>query len=64
LEPEEASDYPGGFQRMVQHAHGVIYTIVNGEVLLEQGEHTGAYPGRVIRNAWAETNTPAPSRAA
>jgi N-acyl-D-amino-acid deacylase len=57
LEPEEASDYPGGFQRMVQHARGVHYTIVNGEVLLEQGEHTGALPGRVIRNAWAAANS-------
>lgn len=54
LESVEASDYPGGFTRMVQHARGVHYTIVNGEVLLEQGEHTGAYPGRVIRNARAE----------
>jgi len=58
LESEEASDYPGGFTRMVQHARGVHYTIVNGEVLLEQGEHTGAYPGRVIRNAAVERVAP------
>ena len=27
-------------------------TIVNGQVLLEDGKHTGALPGRVIRNSW------------
>ena len=26
------------------------YTIVNGEVLLEDGVHTGAYPGRTLRS--------------
>jgi N-acyl-D-aspartate/D-glutamate deacylase len=51
---EEASDYPGGLTRVLQHARGVHYTIVNGEVLIEHGDFTGAYPGRVIRNAYAE----------
>ena len=51
LEPEEEPDYPGGFTRMVQHAKGVHYTIVNGEVLMEGGKHTGALPGRVLRNS-------------
>jgi N-acyl-D-aspartate/D-glutamate deacylase len=32
-------------------AEGIHYTVVNGEVLLEQGEPTGANPGRVLRNA-------------
>ncbi len=30
-------------------AVGIDYVIVNGEVLLEDGEHTGALPGQVIR---------------
>lgn len=47
---EEADDYPGGFRRVLQHANGVHYTIVNGEPLIEGGRHTGAYPGRVLRN--------------
>jgi len=25
-------------------------TVVNGEVLIEKGEHTGAYPGKVARS--------------
>ena len=32
-------------------AEGIHYTMVNGEVLLEKGTHTGSYPGRVLRNA-------------
>ncbi len=30
------------------------YTIVNGQVLLEDGRHTGALPGRVLRNTLYE----------
>jgi N-acyl-D-aspartate/D-glutamate deacylase len=55
---EEVSDYPGGLTRVLQHAHGVHYTIVNGEVLIENGDYTGALPGKVIRNAYAEAHTP------
>lgn len=51
-EPEYAWDYPGGAQRMIQRARGVKYTIVNGQVIIEDGEYTGALPGRVLRNAW------------
>lgn len=56
MEAEPADDYPGGTRRMVQHAKGVYCTIVNGQVLIEEGKATGALPGRVIRNAWAERN--------
>jgi N-acyl-D-aspartate/D-glutamate deacylase len=28
---------------------GLEYVIVNGVVVLEKGEHTGAKPGRVLR---------------
>jgi N-acyl-D-aspartate/D-glutamate deacylase len=56
---EEASDYPGGLTRVLQHSRGVHYTIVNGEVLIDHGNHTGAYPGHVIRNAYAAGRIPA-----
>ena len=50
--PEDVvSDFPAGGWRMRELAEGVRYTIVNGEVLIEDGQHTGALPGRVIRNA-------------
>jgi N-acyl-D-amino-acid deacylase len=53
-EPEEVHDLPGGLMRLGQRARGVDYTVVNGQVLYEHGEHTGAYPGRVLRNGAAE----------
>lgn len=56
---EEAADYPGGLSRKLQHAKGVHYTIVNGEVLIENGRHTGAYPGAVVRNGYAAQRVPA-----
>ena len=51
LGPEEkVGDLPGGAIRLRRLAQGVDYTIVNGEVLIEGGNHTGALPGRVARN--------------
>ena len=48
--PEARHDLPGGGRRLVVPAQGVHYTIVNGEVLYENGRHTGALPGRVLRS--------------
>ncbi|MGD0105246.1 MAG: amidohydrolase family protein [Rhodopila sp.] len=45
-------DFPARGWRIKGEAEGVHYTIVNGQVLLENGEHTGALPGRVLRNSW------------
>jgi N-acyl-D-aspartate/D-glutamate deacylase len=51
-EPAEmVSDLPGGGRRLNQLSRGIEYTVVNGQVLLEGNEHTGAYPGRVLRNS-------------
>jgi N-acyl-D-amino-acid deacylase len=49
-EPEEVHDLPGGRTRLGLEAQGVDYTIVNGQILLDHGQHTGAYPGAVIRS--------------
>ena len=51
LEPGEAYDLPGGSRRRKQLAKGIEFTVVNGQVLIEKGEHTGAYPGKVARSA-------------
>jgi N-acyl-D-amino-acid deacylase len=48
-EPVEVHDLPGGSRRLKQVSQGIPYTIVNGEVLIEHGEHTGALPGKVLR---------------
>jgi N-acyl-D-aspartate/D-glutamate deacylase len=50
LEPGEAEDLPGGAKRRTQLARGIEWTVVNGQVLIERGEHTGVYPGKVARN--------------
>jgi N-acyl-D-amino-acid deacylase len=50
LEPGEAQDLPGGAKRRKQLAQGIEWTVVNGQVLIEKGEHTGVYPGKVARN--------------
>jgi len=48
--PEMRKDLPGGGRRLVTLASGIQYTIVNGEVLYEGPNHTGALPGRVLRS--------------
>jgi N-acyl-D-aspartate/D-glutamate deacylase len=52
-EPEMVNDLPGGEQRLIQRALGVKMTMVNGAVLVEDGEHTGVFPGRVLGNGAA-----------
>jgi N-acyl-D-amino-acid deacylase len=47
--PEPRNDLPGGGRRMVVPARGMEYVIVNGQVLLAQGEPTGHLPGQVLR---------------
>jgi N-acyl-D-aspartate/D-glutamate deacylase len=51
--PELVHDLPAGAKRLVQRAHGYDATIVAGEVTWQQGEHTGALPGRLVRGAAA-----------
>ena len=45
-------DFPAGGWRVKEPAAGVYATIVNGQVLLKDGEHTGALPGKVARNTY------------
>ena len=49
-------DFPANGWRVKEPAAGVSATIVNGEVLLENGEHTGALPGKVARNTYYHAN--------
>jgi N-acyl-D-aspartate/D-glutamate deacylase len=46
-------DLPAGARRLKQKATGIMATIVNGEVLLRNNEHTGALPGRLLRGPLA-----------
>ena len=47
--PEVVHDLPAGAKRLKQVARGIKNTIVNGEVFLEDNEHTGAVAGRLFR---------------
>jgi N-acyl-D-aspartate/D-glutamate deacylase len=49
-EDEVWNDGPSGTPRRVQGAEGIHAVIVNGQVVLDQGQHTGALPGRVLRS--------------
>jgi len=51
--PEVVRDLPAGAKRLVQRARGISSTVVNGEVLLRDGKHTGALPGRLLRGPLA-----------
>ena len=47
--PRLVNDLPAGGQRLVQGADGYAATLVAGETIFENGKHTGALPGRLVR---------------
>jgi N-acyl-D-aspartate/D-glutamate deacylase len=47
--PEAIADLPAGGKRLVQRAEGYRYTIKSGQVTFEDGRHTGALPGGLVR---------------
>jgi N-acyl-D-aspartate/D-glutamate deacylase len=49
---EVVHDFPTGAKRIKEPAAGIMATVVNGEVLMDDGKHTGALPGRVLRNTY------------
>jgi N-acyl-D-aspartate/D-glutamate deacylase len=53
---EPVHDLPDGGLHVKREAIGIDYVIVNGEVLLEGGEHTGALPGQVLRGPLYQAN--------
>jgi len=48
--PEYVHDFPGGAGRYIQRGAGYDATIVNGQVFMEHGEHTGALAGVTLRS--------------
>lgn len=52
--PEVVNDLPAGARRLKQKADGILATVVNGEVLMRNCEHTGALPGKLLRGPLAQ----------
>ncbi len=50
-------DFPGGEWRRVQRAIGYDAIIVNGKVTFQNGECTGATPGKLLRHGQAEARS-------
>jgi N-acyl-D-aspartate/D-glutamate deacylase len=48
---EMRRDLPGGARRLVVEAQGIVYSIVNGQVVLENGKFSEVLPGQVLRSA-------------
>ncbi|MFT5393607.1 MAG: N-acyl-D-amino-acid deacylase [Gammaproteobacteria bacterium] len=53
--PVVMDDLPAGARRLVQKSNGISATLVNGEVVLRNNEHTGALPGQLVRGPLAYT---------
>jgi len=51
--PRMVFDLPAGGRRLIQRADGYKYTVVSGEVIFENGEATGAMPGKLVRGPQA-----------
>src|SRR5579875_2049125 len=47
---EQVDDLPGGKPRLVEPAEGVAMSIVNGEILFENGVYQGGLPGRLVKS--------------
>jgi N-acyl-D-aspartate/D-glutamate deacylase len=48
FDPERVID-KATYTQPFQYNEGIEYVIVNGQVVLDQGKHTGARPGRALR---------------
>ena len=49
--PEVVDDLPAGGRRLLQGAIGYVATIKSGVITFDEGEDTGARPGRLVRGA-------------
>ena len=51
LQPEIVNDFPGDAPRYIQRSTGYKATLVNGQLSVWEGEHTGTRSGTVLRHA-------------
>ncbi len=48
FDPAKVQDH-ATFEKPAQYSTGMVHVLVNGVPVLENGEHTGARPGRIVR---------------
>jgi N-acyl-D-aspartate/D-glutamate deacylase len=56
-QPELVHDFPNGAPRFIQRGVGYRATLVNGQVSVENGEHTGIRAGEVLRHGAARRSS-------
>jgi N-acyl-D-amino-acid deacylase len=57
FDPKTIADH-ATFEQPHQYATGMQYVLVNGVVVIDHGEHTGAKPGRIVRGrGWKGNGT-------
>ncbi|MGK0258278.1 MAG: N-acyl-D-aspartate/D-glutamate deacylase, partial [Candidatus Azotimanducaceae bacterium] len=50
LQPQLVHDFPHGAPQLIQNARGYKATVCNGQVILENDEHTGTRAGEILRS--------------
>ncbi|MEQ1773362.1 MAG: amidohydrolase family protein [Burkholderiales bacterium] len=48
--PTPVKDLPAGGTRLYAKAEGISHVVVNGRILYQNGKHTGAVPGEILRS--------------
>ena len=48
--PTPVKDLPAGGTRLYAKAEGISQVVVNGKILYQNGKHTGAIPGQILRS--------------
>ncbi|MCS7364361.1 MAG: D-aminoacylase [archaeon GB-1867-035] len=51
FDPKEIKD-KATYTNPMQYPKGIHFVIVNGEIVIEEGEHTGKLPGKIIRHSF------------
>jgi N-acyl-D-amino-acid deacylase len=46
------------YENPTAYPAGIDYVLVNGQIVIDQGHHTGAKPGSVLKGAGADAHTP------
>ena len=52
--PEVTHNLPTGEKRLCQRSTGFLATVVNGEIVLREGQLPGALPGQFLRGPLAK----------